>query len=476
MKINRKIFLKVAGLGAAGMIVRPGETAAASMSAAPVQGNHVQKFNMHGFGAPKLDRVRVGFIGIGNRGSGTVTRFARIEGVEIKALCDLVPNRVNRVANSIKKYSHNPVLYTDGEDAWKKLCERDDIDLVVVSTPWHLHAPQSAYAMECGKHAALEIPGVKTIEECWQLVETSERTRKHCMLLANSALGDFNLLVLNMARKGFFGEIVHGEGAYIHDRATLNSQWKRDINNEGWFLYRPWRLKENISRNGNLYAAHGLGTVCQVMDLNYGDKMEYMVSMSGNDFTLGPKMKEMAGIDNFYEPYTGLKFRGNMNTSIIRTYKGRTIMLQHDISTVRPGVRFNMISGTKGIAQQTPEPAKIATGHEWLPDAEYKALEEKYRPEILKRVGDLAKQLGGHGGVDSLLAWRIIDCLRNGLPAEVDVYDVALWSSICPLSEWSVTNRSNSVTIPDFTSGAWKTNERGMDINLEKGGGNTKFI
>ncbi len=476
MKIDRKSFLKVAGLGTAGMIVKPSSVSAKADIEASVQEGHVQRFNMHGFRAPKLDRVRLGFIGIGNRGSGTVTRFARIEGVEIKALCDIVPNRVNRVATAIKKYSHNPVLYTDGENAWKKLCERDDIDFVIVSTPWHLHAPQSAYAMECGKHVALEIPGVKTLEECWQLVETSERTKKHCMLLANSAFGDFNILVLNMARQGFFGEIVHGEGAYIHDRATLNSQWKRDLNNEGWFLYRPWRLKENISRNGNLYAAHGLGSVCQVMDINYGDKMEYMVSMSGNDFTLGPKMREMAEIDKFYEPYTGLKFRGNMNTSIIRTYRGRTIMLQHDISTVRPGVRFNMISGTKGIAQQTPEPPKIATGHEWLSNEEYKALEAKYTPEISKKAGAMAKQMGGHGGVDAMLAWRIIDCLRNGLPCDVDVYDVALWSSICPLSEWSVVNRSNSVNIPDFTSGSWRTNERGMDINMELGGGSTKFL
>ena len=471
MKINRKNFFKVAGLAAAGMMVK---TSRADFKA-PYSRNHIQKFNMHGYAAPKLDKVRIGFIGIGSRGSGVVQRYAQVEGVEIKALCDLSPERIDKVKSRIKKHSHNPESYSGSENAWKKLCERDDIDFVVISTPWSLHAPQAVYAMEQGKHAAIEIPGVKTIEECWQIVETSERTRKHCTLSANSAYGDFNILTLNMARQGFFGEIIHGEGAYIHDRVSDDNRWERDATNNNWFAYRPWRLKENINRNGNLYAAHGLGTICQVMDLNYGDKMDYMVSLSSNDFTMANKMKELAEKDDYYKPYVGLNFRGNMNTSIIRTHKGRSIMIQHDISTPRPGVRFNMISGTKAIAQQTPSPAKIATSDEWLSDDEFKVLEQKYRPEISKRIGDLTKELGGHGGVDSMLAWRIVDCLRNGIPLDIDVYDAALWSSVVPLSEWSVAHGSTSIEVPDFTCGAWKTNERGMDINLQRGG-TTKFI
>ena len=472
MKLNRKNFLKIAGLASAGMMVRSSRVSAN----APFSNDYVQKFNMHGYAAPKLNKVRIGIIGLGNRGTGVIERFAQVEDVEIKALCDLIPERVNKAVNSVKKFSHSPEAYSGDENAWKKLCERDDIDLVLATTPWALHAPNAIYAMEHGKHVAIEIPGVKTIEECWQIVETSERTKKHCTLLANSAYGDFNLLILNMAREGFFGEIIHGEGAYIHDRVTGNDRWERDKENDNWFLYRPWRLKENINRNGNLYAAHGLGTICQVMDLNYGDKMDYMVSMSGNDFSMAPKMKELAAIDDYYKAFVGLNFRGNMNTSIIRTHKGRTIMLQHDISSPRPNVRFNMISGTKAIAQETPLPARIATSHEgWLSQDEFNSLEEKYKPEIIKKVGDLAKSLGGHGGVDAMVAWRIVDCLRNGIPLDIDVYDAALWSSIVPLSEWSVANRSNSVEVPDFTAGAWKTNERGMDINLRRGG-TTKFI
>jgi len=472
MKINRKNFLKMAGLAGAGLITK---TSRAGKNH-PFQTSHVQKFNMHLYAAPKLDKVRIGFIGVGSRGSGHVTRFNRIEGVEVKAICDLVPERVKWAVDSIKKSSSSkPDSYTGGENAWKKLCEREDIDLIITATPWELHAPIAVYAMEQGKHVGVEVPAAKTIKECWQMVETSERTRKHCMMLANSAYGDFNILTLNMAREGFFGEIVHGEGTYIHDRVSnTEDRWERDKDNSNWFGFRPWRLNENSKRNGNLYPTHGLGTVCQAMDLNYGDQMDYLVSVSSNDFTMANKMKELAAKDDFYKQYLGKSFRGNMNTSIMRTHMGRTIMLQHDISSPRPDVRFNIISGTKGIAQKYPQPA-FSTSHDgWLPENEFKSVEEKYKPEISKKVGDMAKKVGGHGGVDFMMAWRMIDCLRNGLPLDMDVYDAALWSCIAELSEWSVANEGNSIKVPDFTSGAWKTNKRNMDISLQKGG-NTKF-
>ncbi len=467
MKINRKNFLKLAGLTAAGTIVK---TSWANNKTLHLK-NYVQKFNMHGYAAPKLDIVRIGIIGVGNRGSGHVKRFTHIGGVEIKAICDIVPKRVRKAIDSIRDTAHEPDSYTGNDEAWKKLCDREDIDLIIIATPWELHTPIAVYAMEHGKHVGVEVPAAKTIEECWQLVETSEHTRKHCMMLANSAYGEFNILILNMVRQGFFGEVIHGEGAYIHDRVSnTEDRWVRDNNNNNWFGYVPWRLKENINRNGNLYPTHGLGTVCQAMDLNYGDQMDYMVSISSNDFTMKDKMKELATMDDYYKSYVGLNFRGNMNTSIIRTHKGRTIMLQHDISSPRPNIRFNLISGTKATAQKYPKPA-IATSHKgWLPEKEFKALEDSYTPEISKRVGKLTKQLGGHGGIDTMMAWRLIDCLRNGLPLDMDVYDGALWSCIAPLSEWSVANEGNSVKVPDFTSGAWRKNKQGMDIELQNGG------
>jgi predicted dehydrogenase len=324
----------------------------------------------------------------------------------------------------------------------------------------------AVYAMNQGKHVCVEVPAAKTIEECWQLVTTSERTKKHCIMLENCCYDFFELLTLNMNRQGLFGEIVHGEGAYIHTLIDGNFD-KNDY-------YDMWRLKENL-RNGNLYPTHGLGPVAQAMNINRGDKMDYLVSVSGNDFQMATKAKELASKDNFYKAFSAKKFRGNMNTTTIRTNKGRTIMLQHDVTSPNVYSRIHKISGTKGSCLKYPSPGRIALGHEdWLDDIEYKKMEEKYTPAIVKKVGEMAKQVGGHGGMDFLMDWHTIDCLRNGLPMDMDVYDAALWSSIAPLSEWSVAHRSNSIDIPDFTSGSWKTNQP-VDNTLENGG-NTKVL
>lgn len=464
MKNNRRAFLKLTGLTGAGILAgcaNPAIPTSRVMHDAPSRQSPTQKFNMSGYAAPKLDTVRLGFIGLGNRGPLHLGQATKIEGVEIKALCDLRPERVNAAQKLIQHAEFKPDNYTGKVDEWKKLCERKDIDLIYISTPWHLHVPMALYAMEQGKHVAVEVPAAITLDECWQLVETSERTRRHCIILENCCYDFFELLTLNMARQGFFGEIIHGEGAYIHD--LLESNFSKTK------YYDRWRLKENF-RNGNLYPTHGLGPVAQVMNINRGDKMDYLVSMSGNDFMMGAMAKELAAQDEFYKPYAGKSYRGNMNTTTIRTSKGRTIMLQHDVTSPRVYSRLHLISGTKGAAQKYPLPGRISTGHEdWLPEKELKALEEKYLPPIVKKVGEMAKQVGGHGGMDFLMNWRLMDCLRNGLPVDMDVYDAAAWSAISPLSEWSVANRSNSIEVPDFTSGAWKNNQP-VDILLAAGG------
>ncbi len=421
-----------------------------------------QAFNMSGYGAPKLDTVRTGHIGLGNRGPTHLTHASKLENVQIKALCDLRPERLDK-AKSIIGTAHSPELYTGKVDAWKGLCERKDIDLVYIATPWHLHAPMALYAMEQGKHVAIEVPSAVTLEECWQLVETSERTKKHCIILENCCYDFFELLTLNMARQGYFGELVHAEGAYIHD--LLKGNFSKE---KYWHM---WRLKQNY-RNGNLYPTHGLGPVAQAMNINRGDKMDYLVSMSGNDFSMSPMAKDLASKDDFYKPYADKKFRGNMNTTIIRTSQGRTIMQQHDVSSPNVYSRIHKISGVKGSALKYPLPGKIAVNDNWATAEQYKAIEEKYTPNIVKKIGEMAKEVGGHGGMDFLMNWRLIDCLRNGLPPDMDVYDTAAWSAIAPLTEKSVASRSGAIDIPDFTRGAWKTNEP-VDIFLTKGG-NTK--
>jgi len=462
MKENRRNFLKLSGIAGISLLTQNVFAANRKESGnnPSPQKSYKQQFNMSGYAAPKLDVVRIGFIGLGNRGPAAVERMSHIEGVEIKALCDIRKERVEFVKDKLKDRPHRPVSYTDGEEAWKKLCERDDIDLVYITTPWHLHTPMAVYALNHGKHACTEVPSATTLDECWQLVEASERNKKHCMMLENCCYDFFELLTLNMARQGFFGEIVHAEGAYLHDILEGNFSKTK--------YWNMWRLKQNY-RNGNLYPTHGLGPVCQVMDINRGDQMDYLVSVSSNDFSMAKMAKELAKEDSFYEEFATKTYRGNLNTTTIRTIKGKTIMLQHDVSSKRPYSRIHQVSGTKAVALKYPEPPRISNGHEWVSEDEFKKIEEKYQPQIVKRVGEMAKQVGGHGGMDFLMDWRTIDCLRNGLPLDQNVYDAALWSSIAPLSEMSVANRGQSVDVPDFTCGSWKTNQP-VDISMREGG------
>lgn len=464
MKSNRRKFLQYSGLTGIGLasanLLKSYALPDNGFMQDAANSTYEQTFNMCGYAAPRLDVVRIGFIGLGNRGPGAVGRMKHIEGVEIKALCDIRPEKADAVKKSLEGSPHNPDVYSGKEEEWKKLCERKDIDLVYIATPWALHTPMAVYAMNHEKHVCTEVPAAKTIDECWQLVKTSERTRRHCMMLENCCYDFFELLTLNMVRQGLFGEIVHGEGAYDHD--LLKSNFSKTN------YYNMWRLKENM-RNGNLYPTHGLGPVAQVMNINRGDKMDYLIAMSSNDFMMEKTANELAAKDDFYKPFANKKYRGNMNVTTIRTNKGRTIMLQHDVTSPNIYSRIFKISGTKGSALKYPSPGKFSFGGEdWISEEEYKKLEEQYQPAIVKKVGELAKQVGGHGGMDFLMDWRTIDCLRNGLPLDEDVYDAALWSSIAPLSEWSVANRSNSITVPDFTGGSWKTNSP-VDITLSKG-------
>lgn len=462
MKSNRRDFLRFSGL--AGISLVPASFIRANELHEDMTGHNPRlpgkHFNMSGFAAPKLDTVRIGFIGLGNRGPAAVIRMSKIEGVDIKGLCDLRPEKANAANKLLEGGPHKPEIYTDNPEAWKKMCDRKDIDLIYIATPWYMHTPMAVYAMNAGKHVCTEVPAATTIEECWQLVETSERTRRHCMMLENCCYDFFELMTLNMARQGYFGEIVHGEGAYIHD--LLESNFKKD---QYWDM---WRLKQNF-RKGNLYPTHGLGPIAQVMDINRGDKFDYMVSLSSNDFQMGTMAKDLASKDDFYKPFADKTYRGNMNTSIIKTAKGRSIMVQHDVTSTRVYSRIHLVSGTKGSALKYPEPGRIANSHkDWLTEAEMKEITEKYEPPIVKKVGELAKQIGGHGGMDFLMDWHTIDCLRNGLPLDMDVYDAAALSAVAPLSEKSLLRRSSSVDFPDFTSNDWKTNKP-VDITLSQG-------
>ena len=407
-----------------------------------------------------IDTVRVAFIGLGNRGDGAVKRFTHLKGVKIKVLCDLVPWHIER-AQKILTDAGLPKAdtYTGAED-YKKICERDDIDLVYIVTNWGTHTPIAVYAMEHGKHAVSEVPAAVTIDECWQLVNTAEKTRRHFMQLENCVYDYFEMAEHRMAEEGLFGTIVHVEGSYIHDLRGHN--FETDPHKGAY--WNMWRLEENAKRNGNLYPTHGFGPLCHILNIHRGDKMDYVVSLSSNQFGITEYTEANFGKDSEFAKREYK--RGDMNTSLIKTANGKTMMIQHDVTSPRPYSRIQLVSGTKGYACKYPIQEIVLDSegqsghHKAISEEELKSLLKKYEHPIVTEIGEEAKKVGGHGGMDFIMDYRLIYCLNNGLPLDQDVYDAAEWSALSELSEKSVENHGMSIKYPDFTRGAWKKVEK----------------
>ena len=406
------------------------------------------------FRCAPMDSVRVGFIGEGMRGPGAVKRWTNIDRSSIKAICDKHPERLAKPQQYLKEAGRPAAAEYTGIDGWKKLCERPDIDLVYITTDWENHVPMAVYAMEHGKHVAIEVPAAQNLDECWQLVNTAEKTRRHCMMLENCVYDFFELTTLNMAKAGLFGDIVHVEGSYIHNLADY---W-RDY--EG-----SWRLLFNEKNRGDVYATHGIGPACQLLDIHRGNKMKYITSMDSKALT-GPKM-----VKKYHNRESKDFQNGDHTMSMIQTENGQTMHIQHDVMNPRPYSRMYQLTGTEGFANKYPvegyaftqvEKLDAAqnydnlTSHEFVPADVQKALMAKYQHPIHKEIAEKAKKVGGHGGMDFIMDWRLAYCLLNGLPLDQDVYDAAEWSCIGDLSRISIENNSAPVEVPDFTRGAWK--------------------
>ena len=406
---------------------------------------------LQGFRCPPMKRIRVGIVGLGARGAGPVWRLPCIPGVEVTAICDIVREKIDAQQKKLVGRGFPRAKEYFGPEAYKALCEADDVDVVYQATPWDLHTKIALYAMEHGKHALTEVPAAMTLDECWAQVETAERTRRHCMMLENCCYGETELLALNLCRKGLLGDLVHGEAAYVHD---LSSQALRKEGDIEW-----WRLDWNAAHRGNQYPTHGLGPVCQYMGINRGDQFDYLVSLESRQarFSLLAETKRSGR-------YLGRDIAmGDMNMTLIRTKLGRSILLAHDVSSARPYTRYNTIQGTKGILADYPYRVAFEKdvgdkgAHEFLdPYAAEKVRQENMHP-IWRAAGELGKRIGGHGGMDFVMDLRWCYCMLNGLPLDMDVYDLAAWCSMCELTERSVCNRSDSVDCVDFTRGAWRT-------------------
>ena len=418
-----------------------------------------------GLALPKKKVVRIGLVGLGMRGPGAVENFSLIPGVQVVALCDYEEKRAVKQNERLRKNGLAPAAVYYGEKGYEALCKRQDIDLVYIATDWEHHAIVAKCALENGKNVADEVPSAMNLQECWDLINLAEQKQLNCMILENCCYDWFEMRTLNMAQHGVFGEILRAQGAYIHNLDDFwDYYWKNPNGSDPDQL--GWRLKYNKENRGDLYATHGLGPVAQALDIHRGDRMKTLVSMDTKSVHGKELVEKKTG-----KPCTEFR-NGDHTTTLIRTEGEKVIELQHDVMNPQPYNRLYQLTGTRGFANKYPvegyavDASQLkATGnqpkvddlstHSFMPDEQRKALEEKYESPILKKFGKLAKEVGGHGGMDFVMCARLIYCLQNGLPLDMDVYDLAEWCAIAELSAISLDNDCSPVTFPDFTRGLW---------------------
>ena len=399
---------------------------------------------MKGVPFERRDAVRLGIVGTGLRGRSVLTEFLGIEGVKIVAIADVVPDKIALATKMITDAGQPaPATYASGDHGFEELVQRDDVDFVYTATPWEWHVPVMLAALAAGKHCGSECPIGTTLKDLWALVDASEKTRRHCLQLENCNYGETEMLVNRMVHDGIFGEVLHTEAAYFHDlRAILF-----EMGNEGL-----WRRAWHTRANANLYPTHGLGPVSWYLDVNAGDRYEYLVSVGGPE--RGLELWREAKVDKNDPRWKEQYITGDHNTSILKTAKGKTVMLQHDVSNPRPYTRHNRVQGTKGAFEDYPPRVYVegqADGERWTTVDEWK---KTHTDPLWTKLGELARN-GGHGGMDFVMAWRLVQCLREGLVPDYDVYDAATWSAPFPLSEMSVAKGSAPMKFPDFTRGEW---------------------
>ena len=398
------------------------------------------------FKVPPIDLVRVGYVGVGGMGSAHVNNLLKIPGCQITAVCDIVPEKVARIQKKVQDAGFpKPAGYSRGDLDFKRLCEKEDLDLVYTATPWRWHTPVLLAAMANGKHGATEVNAAFNTEDCWRLVEAAERTKRHCVLMENCCYDRTEMRILNMVKQGLFGDLLHGECGYLHDLRGVK------FGNGGEGL---WRREWSKTHDCNLYPTHGLGPVAQCMDINRGDAFDFLTSMSSDSRGL----QEYAAT-HYPEGHAKRKETyklGDVNTTLIRTKKGKTIIVKHDTNLPRPYSRDVLLQGTRGLVRKYPsEKVHIegkSRGHSWEDMKAY----DSYDHPLWQAMQERAKG-AGHGGMDFIEDYRLIDALRKGRPTDIDVYDAVAWSAVVGLSRESVANRGRSIDFPDFTRGAWKT-------------------
>ncbi len=416
-----------------------------------------------GLSVAPIRNVRVAFVGLGMRGPWAVWRFSCIPGVEVVALCDYERERAEACQKFLRNESLMPADIYWGERGYEAICSREDVDLVYIATDWNHHFPVAECAMEHGKHTAIEVPSAMNLEQCWRLIDLAEQRRLHCFILENCCYDYFEMTALNMAQQGVFGEIVRAEGAYIHTLDEFwNSYWLDPEDDDVDELH--WRLKYNKENRGDLYATHGLGPVAQCMDIHRGDRFTTLVAMDTESFVGKELVKSRTG-----EECTDFR-NGDHTTTLMRTARGKVVEIQHNVMTPQPYNRLFKLTGTRGYATKYPTAELALSGeslkrddapqmdnlsaHSFLSHEQRNAVLDAYYHPILAKFGERGREMG-HGGMDYIMDARLVYCLQNGLPLDMDVYDMAEWCSLAELGALSMDNKCAAVAFPDFTRGYW---------------------
>lgn len=443
-QVDRRDFLKTAAIAGAGLGLGVDALHGQEMRGAlPRTAPGVASDSL--FRTTPMERVRMAFVGVGHQGTSHIQNFLRIDNVDIVAICDIVPDHVARSQKLVTDAGKpRPGGYSNGHEDFRRMMDTEKLDLVLNATPWQWHAPVMLHAMRGGMHAATEVPMGVTLDELWELVETAEQTGRHCVMMENCCYDRAEMMILNMVRQGLFGSLMHAECGYLHDL--------RELKLTDYYVER-WRVKHSITRNGDLYPTHGIGPVAQWMDINRGNQFDYLVSMASPARGLNQWAAEHIGPDS---PEARQHYSlGDVVNTLIRTKSGQTILVTHDTDLPRPYSRKILLQGTEGLVRKYPEPKIHIEGrsrpHQWEPLQAYQA---EFEHPVWKTLEERAAG-AGHGGMDYIEDYRLIQCLREGLPMDMDVYDGAAWSAIVMLSEQSIATRSRPVDFPDFTRGAW---------------------
>jgi predicted dehydrogenase len=448
-RLNRRDALKLGVIGGGSLVIQTlaGRFVVAGTTGAPMIGYHDRP----------LDKVGIGFVGVGLMGTAHVENLLKIDGAEIRAVCDVVPERVERAQRMVADAGQPlPEGYSRGPRDFERLCDRPDLDLVFTATPWEWHVPVCVAAMNAGKHAATEVPAALNVDDCWRLVETSEKNNKHCVMMENCNYDRFEMMVLNMVELGVFGELLHARCGYLHDLRAV----KHDLEGEG-----VWRRAHSMTSDGDLYPTHGLGPVAQCLDINRGNTFETLVSMGSKTSGLHRYAVERFGPDS---PQAAESFvLSDVVTTMLRTAGGETVVVTHDTSSPRPYSRDFLIQGTLGIARKYPEPRIYLEGrsdpHRW---DSVEAYLEEYDHPLWRRL-EKESRGAGHGGMDFIEDYRLVDALRAGRPPDSDVYDAAMLSAVVELSGRSIARGGEPLRFPDFTRGGWR-NARKLQVMTDE--------